>query len=140
MRQNGGFRLFKDASGEKVCVGNFPPATKIIPEIKIIEREPQEGQYSVEQGETLLQQADYVVVTAQALMNGSLPRILFLAQSAQIMVLGPTAPLAPILKKYGVRFVYGARVTNATAMRHFISQAGTMLLRENMAEKVTLEF
>ena len=135
-----GFRLFKEAIGEKVCIGNFPPASKIIPDIKIVEREPKDGQYSVEEGEKLLQTADYVVVTAQTLMNGSLPRILFLAQNAQIMILGPTSPLSPVWKKYGVRYVCGMRVTDNVSMRHFTSQAGSMLMKDHMTEKVTIEF
>lgn len=135
-----GFSLFKYAVGEKVCIGNCPCVQHIIPDIKIIEREPQAGHYTVEEGEALLRSVDSLVVTAQTLMNGSLPRILFLAQGADIMLYGPTCPLSPIWERYGVRYACGVRVTNKTAMRQFVSQAGTMLMQHHMAEKITMEF
>ncbi len=135
-----GFRVFKECIGKKVCVGNFPPAPKIIPDIKIIEREPKENHYTVDEGEVLLQEADYVVITSQTLMNGSLPRLLFLAQKAQVMLLGPTTILSPVWKKYGVHYICGVHVTHAKEMKNFTSQAGAMLLKDHMSEKMTIAF
>ncbi len=135
-----GFSLFKHSVGKKACIGYCPCSQHIIPDMKIIEREPKEGHYTVEEGETLLRSVDSLVVTAQTLMNGSLPRILFLAQGADIMLYGPTCPLSSVWDKYGIRYACGVRVTNKTAMRQFVSQAGTMLMQDKMAEKITMEF
>ena len=135
-----GFRPFRECVGLKVTIGNFPPAVKILPDVKIIEREPQEGHYTVEEGEELIPNADHLIITAQTLMNGSLPRILFLAQGANIMLLGPTTPLAPIWKKYGVHFACGIIPTHQQNMLNFISQAGTMLILDEQAQKMTIEY
>ncbi len=135
-----GFRPFRECVGSKVTIGHFPPATKILPDVKVIEREPKEGHYTTEEGEDLIPNADHLIITAQTLMNGSLPRILFLAQGANIMLLGPTTPLAPIWKKYGVRFACGIIPTHQQNMLNFISQAGTMLILDEQAQKMTIEY
>ena len=139
-QQQWGFRLFREAIGNKVCIGNFPQVTKILPDIKVIEREPNKQQYSVAQGENIIPECRHVIITAQTLMNGSLPRILFLAQGADIMLLGPSTPLSNVWKKYGVRWACGIVPTNQEKMLDFISQAGAMLVLEDRTQKITLGF
>ena len=134
-----GFRPFRECHGDKASIGYFPASLNILPDLKIIEREPRDGQYSAEQADELLPQMPYVIMTAQTLMNGSLPRLLFLAQNADIMLMGPTLPLTDIWKKYGVRWVCAVHVTDNTQMYDFINQGGQMLLLDHQAEKMTYE-
>ena len=115
-------------------------AQNVLPDIKIIELEPKLGQYNIKQGEKIVANTDYLIITAQTLMNGTLPRILFLAQGANITLIGPTAPLSNIWKKYGVNTVSGVRPTNNEKMQEFVAQAGTMLILDDRAEKITMEF
>ncbi len=135
-----GFRPLRECHGDKACVGYFPASLNILPDLKVIEREPQPGQYTPEQASDILPHMDFVIITAQTLMNGSLPRLLFLAQNADVMVLGPTMPMSHIWKKYGVRWVCAAHVTDNTTMYDFISQGGQMLLLDHQAIKMTKEF
>ncbi len=135
-----GFRPLRECHGDKASVGFFPASLNILPDLKVIEREPKQGQYSAEQADTILPQMDFVIITAQTLMNGSLPRLLFLAQNADVMVLGPTLPMTDIWKTYGVRWVCATHVTDNTAMHSFISQGGQMLLLDHQAVKMSREF
>ena len=134
------FSLFRQMIGEKVSVGYCPCFSTIMPDLKVIEREPQAGHYTVEEGEVLLRNTDSLIVTAQTLMNGTLPRILFLAQGASTVLYGPTCPLSSVWERYGVRYACGVRVTHKKAMRQFVAQAGTMLMQDYMTEKITMEF
>ncbi|MBC8264707.1 MAG: hypothetical protein H8E47_11355, partial [Anaerolineales bacterium] len=44
---------------------------------------------------------------------------------ALVIVLGPTAPLSPVLFDYGVDVVSGTKVVDAEAVLHCISQGAT---------------
>lgn len=134
-----GFRPFRELHGDKASIGYFPASLNILPDLKVIEREPKPGQYSAEQADDLLPEMSYVIMTAQTLMNGSLPRLLFLSQNADVMLMGPTLPLTDIWKKYGVRWVCAVHVTDNQAMYEFISQGGQMLLLDHQSEKMTFE-
>lgn len=134
-----GFRPFRELHGDKASIGYFPGSLNILPDLKVIEREPKPGQYSAKHADTILPKMSYVIITAQTLMNGSLPRLLFLAQNADVMLMGPTLPLTDIWKKYGVRWVCAVHVTDNPSMHDFTSQGGQMLLLDHQAEKITFE-
>ena len=105
-----------DITGKKCAVighmSRQAEALRGADEVYIIERAPKDGDYPDSACEYLLPQCDIVVITASALVNKTMPRLLELAKNAKTVILGPTAPLCPELKSLGVYRISGMAVTD----------------------------
>ncbi|WED25771.1 DUF364 domain-containing protein [Vibrio sp. DW001] len=124
-----------EAPGENVViVGGFRGAQKRLPLSRIIEREPKPGDTSVEDAPQAYAEAKQLAITAQTLMNGSLPSIL--EQSAMVssrILVGPSTPLCPLLFNFGLTELSGAVIIDADAAETFILESGTMIMLDNIA-------
>lgn len=90
----------------------------------ILERDPKPGDYPDSACEYLLPVCDIVVVTGSAAVNKTLPRILELAQHAEIALTGPSVSLCPaLLALPGVRRLNGSVITERDAMLEAIVPA-----------------
>lgn len=81
----------------------------------VLERSPLMGDYPDTAGEFLLPQQEVVFVTAAALVNKTLPRLLTLARGAQVVLCGPGVPLAAGLFSLGIAHMEGFWVENQEA-------------------------
>lgn len=91
--------------GKKVAViGHFPEVEQLQNkcELSILERDPQGEDYPDPACEYLLPKQDFVFITGTAFTNKTMPRLLQLAQKAEVILVGPSVPLSNILFKYGV--------------------------------------
>ena len=110
--------LIKEKGRNKsvAIVGHFPfipMVRKIAKEVWVIEKNPKEGDLHETEAEALIPQADVVAITGTALTNHTLNHLLELCSpSAYVILLGDTAPLAPVLFDYGVDAVSGTKVVN----------------------------
>lgn len=77
----------------------------------IFELNPRDGDLDASEEEALLPKCDLVIVTASALINHTLPRILELSSQADVILLGPTAPMCPLLLNFGISRINGMVVT-----------------------------
>ena len=96
-----------------VVVGDFPFLKKlagVVGELKLVHREPWEGEAGLEEAAGVLPAAEVAAITASSFINGTTERLLGLCPRAYTLVLGPTAPLSPVLFDYGVDAVSGALV------------------------------
>ncbi len=84
----------------------------------ILEREPKPGDYPDSACEYRLPECDLVVITGSAAINKTMPRLLELAQNAEIVLTGPSVTLCP-----GLFALPGLRRLNASV----ITQRETML-------------
>jgi uncharacterized protein (DUF4213/DUF364 family) len=101
------FLRYREAfSGKRVAaIGHFVDLeTRVGPfcELAILERSPREGDYPDEAAEYLLPGRDFVFITGCTLANKSLPRLLELCRGAFVVLVGPSAPCAPLLFGHGV--------------------------------------
>jgi len=72
----------------------------------------------------VIPQANVVAITAMALINHTLDGLLALCRpDALVMVLGPSAPLSPVLFEHGVAIISGARVVDEAAVMRTVGQA-----------------
>ncbi len=105
--------------GKKVVVvGDFPFLRKlegVAGELKVVHREPWEGEAGLEEAAGVLPAAEVAAITASSFINGTAERLLSLCPQAYILVLGPTAPLSPVLFDYGVDAVSGALIEDPAA-------------------------
>jgi hypothetical protein len=99
-----------------VLVGRFAFASRMLPLVKrlqIVERNPQGDEVPESQAEQVLHEAEFVAITGMAFVNGALEGLLrWCNAEAEVLVLGPSTPLSPVLFDYGVDLLAGAEVTS----------------------------
>lgn len=106
-------------------VGRFPVNDKIARAAKkayILEMEPGPGELPPEACEKVMPISDIILITATALINHTLPRLLELGAKANTIVLGPSTPMNDILFSYGVDTLAGVRVVDADALINSVMQ------------------
>jgi len=134
-RQKWGLARF-DAPGDGlVIVGGFRSAMERLPMAKIIEREPKGEDVPVDRAGSVLAEANAIAITAQTLMNGSLePLLARVSHIPMRLLVGPSAPVAPLALSHGVTAVSGLCITDPEAARTFIAETGTMVARDHMTK------
>ncbi len=122
--------LTEKGSGRNVAlIGHFPFVPQLrraVRELWVIEKHPQKGEFTEEQAENLVPQADVVGITGTAFTNHTIEDLLSLCQpQSYVVVLGGSTPLSPILFDYGVDAISGTKVIDPEATLHCVSQGAT---------------
>ncbi len=122
--------LAERGRGKNVAlIGHFPFISKLreaVGQLWVIEQRPAEGEYPASAAADLLPQAEVVAITGTALMNQTLDGLLALCRpGSTVMILGPSTPLSPILFKYGVTILSGARVVDEAAVLRTVGQGAS---------------
>ncbi len=138
----GGFSGLEAPGDGVVIIGGFRGALKRLPNARIVEREPKESNDIPEsEAASYIAKAQTLAITAQTLMNNSLNQILDDAQNVPHRILvGPSAPLCPLLLKYGLHEISAAVIQNADAAEEFICETGTMIMLDHIAKSVYLRY
>lgn len=107
-------------AGKRVgVVGHFPGLEKTlhpVADVHVFERVPRPGDYPDSAAEFLLPTMDAVFITASALVNKTLPRLLELCPQAWVALVGPSAPLTSALFDAGVNCLSGFIPTNPVGL------------------------
>ena len=110
-------------------VGHFPFTPRLweaVKELWVIEKNPQEGDFTETETENLIPQADVVGITGTAFTNHTVEHLLKLCNSkAYVVILGDTAPLSPVLFDYGIDAISGTKVIDPELVLHCVSQGAT---------------
>jgi uncharacterized protein (DUF4213/DUF364 family) len=119
--------ILQKGEGKKVAiVGHFPFLPRIREKAKalwVIEKNPRQGDFSEEEADRLIPQADVVAITGTSLTNHTLEHLLGLCNAeSYIVMLGDTVPLCPVLFDYGVHALSGTRVIDADLALRCVSQ------------------
>jgi uncharacterized protein (DUF4213/DUF364 family) len=127
---NAGEVLADQGRGKNVAlVGHFPFIPKLreqVGQLWVIEQRPSEGEYPAKAAPDLIPQADVVAITGTALINHTLDDLLALCcPDAQVLVLGPSTPLSPVLFEHGATIISGARVVDEAAVMRTVAQGAT---------------
>jgi len=105
-------------------VGHFNYLEKLLQpvcELSVLEQNPQEGDYPYSAAEYILPDCDYVFITCNTFIDKSLPRFLKLAPQAQVIIVGPSTPLAPALEQFGVKDLSGLIIKDGDKARRICS-------------------
>lgn len=109
-------------------VGRFPFTDRLqskVGSLVTLEQDPRPGDLPASYAERVIPEADVVGITGMTLINQTIDHLLGLCNSdAFVMVLGPSAPLSPIMFDYGVDVISGAVVNNIDAVLRTIMQGG----------------
>ena len=120
--------LIKEKGKDKrvAIVGHFPfiyKVREIAKEVRVIEKNPKEGDFDEDAAEDLIPKADVVAITGTALTNHTLDHLLEICNpGAYVIILGDTAPLAPLLFDYGVDAISGTMVVDPELVLRCVSQ------------------
>jgi len=130
LKLNAGDLLAEKGMGKRVAiVGHFPFTSKLreaVRELWVIEKNPREGDFTEDQAEKLIPQADVVGITGTAFTNHTIEHLLELCTTnAYVVVLGDTAPLSLVLFDYGIDAVSGTRVVDSGLVLRCVSQGAT---------------
>ncbi|GAG98151.1 unnamed protein product, partial [marine sediment metagenome] len=88
--------------------------------------------------EDVLPKSDINIITATALINHSLQRLLELGSNGINIVLGPSTPLSPVLFDFGADILAGVKVYNKNAIVKSITQGVKKFKLLNGIEPVCL--
>ena len=118
--------ILRSAAGKTVTViGRFPSNDQIAQaagRVHFLEMEPQDGELPPCACEEVIPESDIVLITATALINKTLPRLLELSRHTTTVVLGPSTPMNGVLFRYGADILAGIRVTNTDALISSVAQ------------------
>jgi uncharacterized protein (DUF4213/DUF364 family) len=127
---NAGKLIAEKGKDKKVAiVGHFPfipELHKVVKELRVIEKNPREGDFTEAEAEKFIPKADVVGITGTAFTNHTIERLLELCRpEAYVVVLGDTAPLSPILFDYGIDAISGTKVIDPDLTLRCVSQGAT---------------
>ena len=111
--------------GKKAAViGHFKQLEKYLADassVVVLERNPSGDDYPDSACEYLLPEQDIVFITGSTIINKTLPRLLELSKKAQVIMVGPSTPMTPILFQYGVDELSGFLVGSKSSLTDAVS-------------------
>lgn len=142
---NAGDLLMRAGAGKRVAlVGHFPFVSRLreaAATLWVLELQPQPGDLPADAAAEVIPQADLVAVTGTTLINGTFDSLMALCRpNTQVMMLGPSTPLSPILFDFGVDLLAGSIVTDVDQVLRAVSQgANFRQVRRQGVRLVTMQ-
>ncbi len=99
----------------------------------ILERQPMADDYPDPACEYLLPDADWVFLSGTTIINKTFPRLAELSQQATTVLMGPSVPWLPQLHEFGIDYIAGITVTDASLLYQTLSEGGGVKIFENGA-------
>jgi len=134
--------IMEKARGKTVTViGRFPfnaDVKRVAKKAYLLEMEPEKGELPSHAAERVIPESELAVISATALINHSLQRLLDLASDAYAIVLGPSTPMSRVLFGYGADVLAGVRVTDPEALFRSLSQGAKSFKKIGGIEPVCL--
>ena len=109
-------------------VGHFPFVSRLSPRVgklTVLELDPQPGDLPATAAAEIIPTAQVIAISGSTLINHTLSDILEMRDlAAQVIVLGPSTFLSPVLFKYGIDILCGAVVKEIDAVVRTIREGG----------------
>ncbi len=110
-------------------IGNFPfveKLKKVAKKLFVFDINSQEGVLPPEEEYRILPEADVVAITGTSLINHTFENLIsIIRKDAYKIILGPSAPLSPVLFDYGINAISGTIVENEKLLLKFLQQGAT---------------
>lgn len=141
-KQEGHSTFGMDVAGKKIVMVGALKSRSVLEaqgaHVTVLERENKQGTLPDSAAEYVVPGCDILVITASALINKTMPRLLELGRGSTVVVTGPSAPMAPQLLQFGVNRVTGMVVREQAGMLDYVA-AGTQGQPYDMGEKFCVE-
>jgi hypothetical protein len=100
-------------------IGHFPFIDRLklaVKKLWVLELKPKEGDLPAQAAPEIIPQADLVAITATTLINKTFQGLIDLCRAeAEVLLIGPSTPLSPILYDYGIDILSGTIVSDPKA-------------------------
>ncbi len=115
--------------GKRIAlIGSFPFVTRLrsrVGELLVLEQNPGPEDLPAESAPEVLPLMNVVAITGMTFLNKTLEGLLKLCSpEAVVILLGPSAPLSPVLFDYGVDIISGSVVVDIDPVLQVVSQGG----------------
>ncbi len=130
-------RFLAETEGANVVVvGQYPGLSELWQgrEYTCLERRSLPGTLPDTAAEYVLPRADWVFLTASALANKTLPRLLELSRSAKVVLMGPSVPWVEEWADLGVDYLAGVVVRDAEKLVQVASEGGGTRIFDDAVE------
>jgi uncharacterized protein (DUF4213/DUF364 family) len=122
--------ILEHGMGRRVAiVGHFPFVERVrqaVAECWVLELHPRPDDLSADRAAEVLPQADVVALTGTSLINHTFDGLMRLCRpDAFVLLLGPSAPLSPVLFGVGVSAISGTRVVDLQRVLRAVGQGAT---------------
>lgn len=122
--------ILEQGAGRRVAiVGHFPfndRVRRVAAACWVLELRPGPEELPASQAPDLLPRADVVALTGTSLINHTFDHLIGLCRpDAFVLLLGPSAPLAPVLFEFGVDAISGTRVDDPALVLRSVAQGAT---------------
>ncbi|MEY4581777.1 MAG: hypothetical protein RL701_6480, partial [Pseudomonadota bacterium] len=124
-------------TGAKIAVvGRYPGLEQVFSHLNYscLERRPNADTLPDSACEYVLPEADVVFLTASAIANKTLPRLLELSQHATVILMGPSLPWLADWADFGVDYLAGVVVKEPAAVWQVAAEGGGIRLFESAVE------
>lgn len=143
LREQNGLHYLKARVEDRnlALIGHFPFAQALAPVARqcwILEQDPREGDLPATAAERVIPDSDIVVITGSAFANHTLDRLLELARGKEVIILGPSTPLSPVLFEHGVSAAAGTLVEDVDWVLRQVGQ-GSVFRQLRGVKRVILE-
>lgn len=121
---------------EVVVIGRYPGLDMLWAGFRYIciERRATPGTLPDTAAETVLPKADWVFVTASAIANKTMPRLLDLSRKATVVLLGPSVPWMSEWSDFGVNYLAGVVVRDPERLMQIVAEGGGTRIFDDAVE------
>lgn len=124
---NAGQAIARYGAGKPVAlVGHFPFIPQVqeaVGQLFVIEQEPLPGELPAASASEILPRCSVVALTAMTLLNRTFGTLMgFVDSEATVMLLGPSAPLSPLLFDHGLDLIAGTHVSRVQPVTQAIKE------------------
>lgn len=120
LTQDNGLSLSHYKEEKIVVVGRFPNLEQKLPTAIVLERNPGPGDLPEHEAPNVIPDCTQLIITASTWVNGSLPSLLKLVETAHVSLIGPGTPFSPILRQYGIHKLAGFLVQEPEELSRLI--------------------
>ena len=122
--------ILAQGTGRRVAiVGHFPFTERVrraAAECWVVELHPRPGDVPADQASEVIPRADVVALTGTSLINHTFDDLVHLCRpDTFVLVLGPSAPLSPVVFEWGVHGVSGTLVVEPDRVLRSVGQGAT---------------
>ncbi|GGB94574.1 hypothetical protein GCM10011352_20800 [Marinobacterium zhoushanense] len=120
-------------SGRISVIGRYPGLDDVLApfDFVCIERMPGNGDLPDQAAEYLLPDSEWSFITASALANKTLPRLLELGRASRTVLMGPSLPWTSTWRDWGVDYLAGVEVLDAELLWRVVSEGGGVRIFED---------
>ena len=120
LAQDNGLSLPNHKDEKIVVVGRFPNLEQKLPTAIVLERNPGPRDLPEHEAPNVIPNCTQLIITASTWVNGSLPSLLKLVDTAHVSLIGPGTPFSPILKQFGLHKLAGFLVQEPDELSRLI--------------------